>query len=93
MRKALEVFAAAVLLAAASSFAVAQQTSPTPKSNSEMRPPQQGPSTGSGKDGVGSRPIGPPDTAIPAPGKNPTGESKAKRKSEEADPNEGGKKQ
>jgi hypothetical protein len=43
--------------------------------------------------GVGSRPIGPPDTAVPAHGKNPAGDSKAKRKRHQDDPHEGGKKQ
>ena len=92
MSKVLKGVAAATLSAGAATFAIAQQTTPEPKSKSEMGAPEQGPSKqGPGKEGVGTRPIGPPDTAVPAPGKNPSGESKEKRKSDQDDPYQGGK--
>jgi len=89
----LKEVAIAAIFASAATFAMAQ-TTPAPKSKSEMGAPEQGPSKqGPGKEGVGTRPIGPPDTSLPAPSKNPTGESKAKRNSDQEDPREGGKKQ
>jgi hypothetical protein len=84
----LKTMAAVTLFAVGTSFAIAQQNSPPAKSKSEIQ--EKGPSMQEPSSGVGSRPIGPPDTAVPAPGKNPTGESKSKQRSEQNDPRSGG---
>lgn len=96
--KIMHFAAAAALLMGTASLASAQTTSPPPsppaKSKNEMGGPQQGPTGTMQNEGTGSRPIGPPaDTTTPAPGKNPTGVSKEKRKGEQDDPSTGGKKQ
>jgi hypothetical protein len=94
MIRLLNVMAAAALFAAAATVAAAQQTTPAPTSKSEMGAQEQGPSKRvPDNGGVGSRPIAPPDTAVTAPGKNPSNESAAKRKSDQDDPRQGGKKQ
>ena len=94
MIRLFNLMAASALLAAAATVAAAQQTTPAPQSKSEMGAQEQGPSKQvPDNSDVGSRPIGPPDTAVTAPGKNPSKESAAKRKSDQDDPTQGGKKQ
>ncbi|HJZ30431.1 MAG TPA: hypothetical protein VKF35_04970 [Hyphomicrobiaceae bacterium] len=89
MRAMLKVVAASALLMVGATFAVAQ-TSTTPSnspSKAEPGAPQQGPGAQvpSPSMGTGSRPIGPPTTEQVAPGKNPTGESVEKKKSDSND--------
>jgi hypothetical protein len=84
MRLVLKATAASVLLALGATLAVAQTQTP---SKSEPGAPEQGPSkqVPSPSMGTGSRPIGPPSTQEMAPGKNPTGESVEKKKSDSND--------
>ena len=92
LKTTLRTMAAVTLFAVGPSFALAQQqTSPPAKSKSQVQ--EKGPNMQEPSSGVGSRPIGPPDTAVPAPGKNPTGESKSKQRSEQDDPQSGGMQQ
>jgi hypothetical protein len=96
----LKTAAAAALLAGGATLALAQAPPTTPSdSPSKAQPgaPEQGPgkqvpnATGTGTGGAA---IGPPaDAATPAPGSNPTGQTKQKQKSEQDDPLQGGKKQ
>jgi hypothetical protein len=95
----IRIAAAAALLAGAATLALAQTPAPnttTKDSPSKAQPgaPDQGPGkqVPSNDPGVGSRPIGPPSTTTPAPAPNPTGVSQEKQKSEQNDPQVGGKK-
>lgn len=89
----LSIATAAALLLGTATSASAQQTPPPAKSQTEPGAPMQGPTPQMEPPGVGSRPIGPPADTRPAPGNNPTGVTKEKRKNEQDDPNSGGKKQ
>jgi hypothetical protein len=102
----LKTVAAAALLAGGATLALAQAptTKTTPSdSPSKAQPgaPDQGPgkqvpapAEGAKGTGTGGAAIGPPaDPATPAPGSNPTGQTKQKQKSEQDDPLQGGKKQ
>ena len=60
------------------------------KSKTEAGAPDQ---AAPAKEGVGSRPMGPPATDVPGKSPNPTGQSQEKQKGEANDPNQGGKKQ
>jgi hypothetical protein len=99
--KTLKILAAGALLAGGATLALAQApttpntTEKSSPSKSEPGAVDQGPAPQVPQKGQqsGSRPIGPPTTAVPAPGNNPTGESKEKRKSDQNDPQTGGKKQ
>jgi len=86
MRYVLKVTAASALLALGATLAAAQTNTQTP-SKSEPGAPEQGPSkqVPSPSMGTGSRPIGPPSSQEVAPGKNPTGESIEKKKSDAND--------
>jgi hypothetical protein len=86
MRYVLKVTAASALLALGATLAAAQTSTQTP-SKSEPGAPEQGPSkqVPSPSMGTGSRPIGPPSSQEVAPGKNPTGESIEKKKSDSND--------
>ena len=86
MRFVLKVTAASALLALGATLAAAQTSTQSP-SKSEPGAPTQGPSkqVPSPSMGTGSRPIGPPSTQEVAPGKNPTGESIEKKKSDSND--------
>jgi len=91
MRLVLKAAAASAFLALGATLALAQtstQTTPSDSpSKSEPGAPQQGPGkqVPSPSMGTGSRPIGPPSTQEVAPGKNPTGESVEKKKSDSND--------
>jgi hypothetical protein len=88
------------LIAAGASLALAQTTAPTPNTTDKDSPskaqpgaPEQGPAKQVPDSSSGSRPIGPPANPVePAPGKNPTGVTKEKQKSDSNTPDTGGKK-
>jgi len=84
MRLALKAAAASALLALGATLALAQTTPSDSPSKAEPGAPQQGPGKQlpSPNMGTGSRPIGPPASEQVAPGKNPTGESVEKKKSD-----------
>jgi hypothetical protein len=95
----IKIAAAAALLAGAATLALAQTPAPNTTNKDSPSKAQPGaPDQGPGKQvpsndpGVGSRPIGPPSTTTPAPAPNPTGVSQEKQKSEQNDPQVGGKK-
>ena len=81
----------AVLAIIAPALALAQTTTQTTPSDSPSKAEPGAPEQGPGKQvpspsmGTGSRPIGPPSTQEIAPGKNPTGESVEKKKSDSND--------
>ena len=83
---------AAALLVFGTTFAVAQQTPSTtqPGAPGSVSPQTNQPNT-TEQPGVGSRPIGPPTTTMPAPAPNPSGVSEEKRKSDRNDPEQGNK--
>jgi hypothetical protein len=91
MRLALKAAAASALLVLGATLALAQTSAQTTPSDSpskaEPGAPQQGPGkqVPSANMGTGSRPIGPPTSEQVAPGKNPTGESIEKKKSDSND--------
>ncbi len=91
MRHVLKAAAASVLLTVGATLAIAQTSSPTTPSDSPSKAEPGAPDQGPGKQGksptmgTGSRPIGPPTTEQVAPGKNPTGESIEKKKSDAND--------
>lgn len=93
--KTIQIAAAAALLMSGATLALAQTSQTTPSdSPSKAQPgaPTQGPGQAN-PTGTGGAAIGPPaEESKVAPGNNPTGESNAKRKSEEDDPRSGGKK-
>jgi hypothetical protein len=88
MRLVLKAAAASALLAIGATLAIAQTSTQTTPSDSPSKAEAGAPEQGPGKQvpgpnmGTGSRPIGPPSTEQVAPGKNPTGESVEKKKSD-----------
>ena len=84
MRLALKAAVASALLALGATLALAQTTPSDSPSKAEPGAPQQGPGKQAPNPnmGTGSRPIGPPASEQVAPGKNPTGESIEKKKSD-----------
>jgi len=88
MRLALKAAAASALLALGATLALAQTSAQTTPSDSPSKAEPGAPQQGPGKQlpspnmGTGSRPIGPPASEQVAPGKNPTGESVEKKKSD-----------
>jgi len=88
MRLVLKATAASALLALGATLALAQTSSQTTPSDSPSKSEPGAPQQGPGKQvpspsmGTGSRPIGPPSTEQVAPGKNPTGESVEKKRSD-----------
>lgn len=99
--KIIGTVAAAALLACGATLALAQAPSTkTTPSDSPSKAQPGAPDQGPGKQvpdakgtGTGGAAIGPPADPAPAPGNNPTGQSKQKQKSEQDDPMQGGKKQ
>jgi hypothetical protein len=95
----LKIAATTALLAGGATLALAQTTPPTATTPSDSPSKAQpgAPDQGPGKPaptGVGGAAIGPPaDPAAPATAKNPSGQSKEKQKSDQDDPQMGGKKQ
>jgi hypothetical protein len=91
MRLVLKATAASALLALGATLALAQTSTQTTPSDSPSKSEPGAPEQGPGKQvpspsmGTGSRPIGPPSTQEIAPGKNPTGESVEKKKSDSND--------
>jgi hypothetical protein len=88
MRHVLKAAAASAILAVGATLAFAQTSPQTTPSDSPSKAEPGAPDQGPGKQvkspnmGTGSRPIGPPSTEQVAPGKNPTGESIEKKKSD-----------
>jgi hypothetical protein len=93
MKHLLKLAAAGALLAAGATISLAQTDTKTTPSDSPSKAEKGSPDQGPGKQGpsvgTGSRPIGPPATEQMAPGKNPTGQSVEKKKSEANDPQSG----
>jgi hypothetical protein len=89
MKSVLKAVAASALLALGTTIAIAQTDSP---SKAEKGAPDQGPGSQAPKSdtGTGTRPMGPPASQEVAPGKNPTGQTVEKKKSEGDDPRSGG---
>jgi hypothetical protein len=88
--KIAKVVAATALLACGATLAFAQSTPPS-ESKSLPGAPEQ---SSKGPTGTGGAAIGPPaDATAPAPGVNPAGVTKEKQKSNQDDPQQGGKKQ
>jgi hypothetical protein len=91
MRLALKAAAASALLVLGATLALAQTSAQTTPSDSPSKAEPGAPQQGPGKQvpgpnmGTGSRPIGPPSSEQVAPGKNPTGESIEKKKSDSND--------
>src|SRR5260370_40622526 len=91
MRYVLKAAAASALLAAGATLALAQTSAQTTPSDSPSKSEPGAPDQGPGKQvktpnmGTGSRPIGPPSDQQVAPGKNRTGESIEKKKSDSND--------
>jgi hypothetical protein len=91
MRLALKASAASALLVLGATLALAQTSAQTTPSDSPSKAEPGAPQQGPGKQvpsptmGTGSRPIGPPSSEQVAPGKNPTGESIEKKKSDSND--------
>jgi hypothetical protein len=91
MRHVLKAAAASALLAVGATLALAQTSTQTTPSDSPSKAEPGAPEQGPGKQvptpniGTGSRPLGPPSTEPVAPGKNPTGESVEKKKSDAND--------